>query len=81
MVMRNGLILAGAMALAACAEPKPEPVVASSTASPGYAERFPERLANVKKTFGDQEREAHELTQKFSGYPGRAACRRHQFLQ
>jgi hypothetical protein len=57
------------MMLAACAEPKPEPVLASSAASPGYAERFPERLASTKKSFGDQEREAHELTQKFSGYP------------
>jgi hypothetical protein len=53
----------------ACAEKPPEPRFASSASSPGYASRFPEELAAVRKEYFDQEKQVQESTKEFRSYP------------
>jgi hypothetical protein len=64
------LILCGLLGAVACAERTPEPKIAPSSTSPGYAERFPADINALQRRFVEEDRQARELIQKFSGYPG-----------
>lgn len=52
----------------ACAQ-KPAPVAAPSGDSAGYAERYPNRLTDVRTRFADQETKARTAFGEFKGYP------------
>jgi hypothetical protein len=57
------------MAALACSTPKPEPEIASSATEPGYAQDYPEAMAQISKDFGRDDDDAKTLSGKFSTYP------------
>jgi hypothetical protein len=65
------MVLSLAGSLPGCSKPKIEPQYASSTASPGYATRFPTELAALRSGYFDQEREVQQTAKEFTGYPDR----------
>lgn len=68
--MRAAIVMVTACAsLAACAEAKPEPQVASSSTLPGYATRYPTELSSARTSFGEQEQAAEKSFGDFATYP------------
>lgn len=67
----NKFILLGAIAisLSACAKKTPEPKMASSAGSPGYAISYPDALSDNLTRYADNVVEIQQKTDAFSTYP------------
>jgi hypothetical protein len=68
-LLRYAALSAALATTPGCAKKPPEPQLASSATSPGYATGYPEALAAVRTTFFDEEKVVNTAAGELSGYP------------